>query len=304
MAAQTTSGLSAEVQTYYYVRKFLPMAEMQFIHGQGAQKRTQSAGEGASLRFTRLSPLAVATTPLTQGVNPAEVNLAEANVDVTLAEYGNTVKIAKFLSVVTIDRGNAEKIANLGENMGRTLDTLMREIMFSGATVQIANGKAGIANLLVTDVITTVEMRKALRRLELNNALPYEDGMFMGKLGPNTKFDFTGDSLWTNAKSYSDPKDLYKGEMGSWSQFRLISANNQKSEASTVTVYSNFFHGRDAIGEYDLEQDKPTLKIKIPGEQSTDNPGDRFSTIAWVGSWAGKVLNADWIVNVKAGATA
>jgi len=45
MAAQTTSGLSAEVSTYYE-KVFLERAKYELIFEQGAQKRKQPANEG------------------------------------------------------------------------------------------------------------------------------------------------------------------------------------------------------------------------------------------------------------------
>src|SRR5690349_11625446 len=109
MTAQVTTGLTQEMSTYYE-KVFLARAEYEYIFNQGAQMRTMPANEGKTVVFTRHTPLATATTALTEGVNPAEVNLTATNVSATLSEYGNTVKISRFLSLTSIDVNNKEKI--------------------------------------------------------------------------------------------------------------------------------------------------------------------------------------------------
>lgn len=303
MAAQTTSGLSQEVMTYYEA-KFLERAKHSLVHKEGAQKSTHGKNQGKTIRFTRYAPLATVTTALTEGSNPSEVNITAENVDVTLAEYGNTIKVSKLLSTTSIDREGEEKVALMGQNMGETLDEIARDALYSGATVQLAGGKSALSNIAASDVFNAAEIKKAVRTLEINKAMKYPDGFFVGKVGPYTKYDLISDSTWINAKTYSDVKDLYEGEIGELYGVRFSLTTNQKTEASTVTVYSNFIHGANAFGSYDLEGDQPKLYVKVPTASDTSNPADRYSTISWAGSYAAKVLIASWVLNVKSGASA
>jgi len=303
MSAQTTTGLSSEVKTFYE-SKFLERAKFTYIHKQGAQMNTHKKNEGKTVVFNRHTPLAVATTALTEGANPAEVDMTTSTVTATLAEYGNVVKVAKLLSLVSIDRDGAEKSEVMGQNMGETLDTLTRDAMYSGATAQLAGAKSALTDVAATDTFSASEIRKAVRTLENSKAVRYPDQMFMGKVGPYTKYDLTGDTTWVNAKTYSDVKDLYMGEIGELYGVRFLSAANQKTESSTATVYSNFIHGQYAFGCYDLEGDMPKLYVKIPNASDTSNPTDRYSTLGWAGTYVAKVLIATWILNVKSGATA
>lgn len=306
MSAQTTSGLSGELMTYLE-RKFLARAQYSWVHKQGASNQVLGGGNGKSIVFNRYTPLTTVTTPLTEGTNPAEVNITAAQVTATLTEYGNTVKISKFLSTTSIDRGNKEKIELLGQNMGDTLDELVRNELFSGATVQYAAGRASLITVAAGDNFNAAETRKSVRTLEENKAMPYEDGFFIGKVQPRTKYDLLGDSTWINAKTYSDVKKLYLGEMGELYQVRFLLTKNGKKEAgagaSGIDVYSNFVHGKEAIGAYDLEGDMPQLYIKTPGPQDTSNPANRYATASWAGSFATKTLNGSWIVNVKSAAS-
>lgn len=303
MAAQTTSGLSAEVSTYYE-RKFLARAMKVLVHEQGAQKQSVGQGEGKVVNFTRYTPLAVATAALSEGSNPSETDLTASTVSATVAERGSAAKIARFLSLTSIDRNNAEKIEVFGQNMGESLDTIVRDELVTGGTVQLAGAKTNITAVAASDVMSATEIKKAVRTLMGQNAMRYDDGFFLGKIQPYTWYDLVTDSTWVNAKTYSDVRDLYKGEVGELFGVRFVNSTNGHTTASTVTVYSNFIHGKEAFGVLDIATDAPKLYIKTPGPNSTDNAADRFSTIAWAGSFVAKTLNSNWVICLKTGATA
>jgi len=309
MSAQLTTGLTQEMSTYYE-KVFLARAEYEYIFNQGAQMRTQPANEGKTVVFTRHTPLATATTALTEGVNPAEVNLTATNVSATLAEYGNTVKISRFLSLTSIDANNKEKIEVVGQNMGETLDELTRNELFTGATTQLAGAKSTLTDVAITDVLSVTELRKAVRTLKLNKARRYQDRVapWMGKVGPNTSYDLTTDSTFLSADIYDNSATkLYNGELGKILGVRLIESPNQYESVNAGTasadVFSNFIHGSDAFGCIDLVGDKPQLYIIPSTKIDSGNPAGRFSTVAWAASYVTKTLNADWIINIKTGAT-
>jgi len=304
MSAETTLTRSDEVMTYYSAT-FLERSKEWLIHREGLQKSRKKKGSGMTTLFNRLTPLAKATTPLAQGTNPSEVSIGGTTVAVTLAEYGTTVKLSKLLKLTSIDVDAEEKVELIGQNMGETLDELARDAMYSGATARLANAKSALSDIAATDVFDADEVRGTVRQLKKNKALRYPDGHYLGKIGPDTSYDLMGDSAWTNVNVYNQGgKAIYNGEVGRLHGSRFVETTNQKSESSTATVYSNFIHGQKAIGEYDLEGDMPKLYIKVPNSNSTDNSADRFSTIAWAGSYVAKVLVALWVLNTKSGASA
>lgn len=304
MAVQTTSGLSQEVSTYYE-KRFLERAQNYLVFKEGGQMRSHESNEGKTLRFTRYTPLTVSTTALTEGSNPSETDLTATNVDVVLSSYGTSVKVSRFLSLTSIDERDKEKIDVVSENMGKTLDQLVRDELYTGATAQLAGAKSVLSDIAASDVLSADEIRKAVRTLETNGAWQYEGrGNYIGKVQPYTKFDFTGDTTWENAAVYSNVEALYLNEIGTMHGVRLLLSNNGKTESSTVTVYSNFIHGREAFGVYDLSGDAPKMYI-VPGTSpDSGNPTGRFGFISWAGTYVAKTLNANWLINVKTGATA
>lgn len=298
----TTSTLSNEVKTYYD-KVFLKRAEYELICKEGGQMRTHSQNEGKTIWFNRYTPLSStpANCALSEGENPAICSISAANVSAVLAEYGATIKISKFLTLTSIDKNNAEKIAVVGQHMGEVMNEIVRDELDNG-TVRYGNGAAS-STVATSDTLTGAELRRVVQLLEVAKAPTYEDNTFIGKFAPQTKTSLILDSTWLNAKTYSDVRKLYTGEMGELFQVRCLLNKNPASgvgtdAASTVTVYHNYIHGAEAFGCFDLEGDKPSLDI-VTNKVDSGNPAGRFSLASWSGSYVAKMLNPDWSYVLK-----
>lgn len=297
----TTGTLSPEVSTYYD-KVFLARAEYELVAKEGGQIRTESANEGRTVNFTRYTPLTINTTPLGEGSNPSLSNITASTIAVTLSEYGQTVQMSKFLTLTGIDKNSAEKIELVGQNMGQTLNRLVLNELNNG-TAAFANGK-NTSTYAASDTFSASMIRTLTRTLELGLAMPYKDGFFLGKIPPQGKYQLLGDSTWVNAKTYSDAKDLYKGEMGELYQVRWLlnkdwaSSVGAASEASVVAAFNTYVHGRDAFGVYDLAGDQPKLYI-LPNIVDGSSPAGRISKVSWAGTYAAKILNTSWVSVLK-----
>lgn len=301
--ASSTSTLSQLMQKFYD-KLFIQRAKDVLVHDQFSQKRRIPKGEGKEIVFSRYTPLARATTALTEGDNPTAVDLSATNVSTTAAEYGNYTKITKLVSITALDVDLEEKVDIMSQNAGETIDRLAREELFAGATICYAGGKTALSAVAASDTMSATEIRKAIRKLKKEKAMRMRDGFYAGILGPDSSFDVMGGTTWENAKTYSDVKKLYMGELGELHGSRMVETTDQKSEASTVTVYSNYFMGMNAYGSVALTGDERKIYVKRPGPEDTSNPLDRFSTAGWAQSYVNKVLVSAWVLNWKSAATA
>ena len=297
-----TSTLSPEVATYYE-KVFLDRAEYELVLKEGAQMRTHPANEGRTVNFTRYSPLTIITDPLGELSNPITCAITACTVAMTLSEYGLTTIHSKLLTLVSIDSGMKEKVELVGQNMGESLNRLVRNELQNG-TSYFGNGHH-VASFTAGDTLDACDIRQMTKALELAKAKPYKDGMYMGKTDPISKYNLIGDTTWVNAKTYSTVKDLYKGEMGELYQVRWLlnkdvsSGTEAASTASSTTVrYYTYVHGDNAFGCYDLAQDKPRLYI-LPNQVDSNSPAGRVSYISWAGSYATKLLNSDWVIAAR-----
>ena len=294
-----TSTLTQEVKTYYE-KVFLARAEYELVLKEGSQSRTHPVNEGRTVNFTRYSPLGIVTSPLGELSNPVTCEITGNTVSMTLSEYGMTTYHSKLLTLVSIDSGMKEKIELVGQNMGETLNRLVRTELENG-TEYYGNDHA-IDDFTTGDNLDACNIRLIVQKLELNKARPYKDGMFMAKTDSISKYNLIGDNAWLNAKQYSDVKGLYKGEMGELYQVRWLLNKDVSSgveltstASSGIIRYYTYVHGDNAFGTYDLAQDKPKLYIQANPVDS-NSPAGRVSVVTWAGTYATKILNDDWVL--------
>jgi len=297
-----TGNMAPEVMTYYE-KVFLARAEYELVLKEGSQMRTHGVNQGQTVNFTRYEPLSIITTPLGELSNPVACSMNACTVAMTLSEYGLTTIHSKLLTLIAIDAGMKEKIELVGQNMGETLNRLVRAELENG-TSYFGNDHA-VDTLASGDNLDACNIRMIVQKLEIAKARPYKDGMFIGKTDPISKYNLLGDTAWLNAKTYSDVQDLYKGEMGELYQVRWLLNKDHSSgieatstASSAVIRYYTYVHGADAFGTYDLAQDKPKLYI-LPNAVDSNSPAGRATFISWAGSYATKLLNSDWALSCR-----
>jgi len=194
-----------------------------------------------------------------------------------------------------------EKISLVGQNMGETLNRLVRTELENG-TAYYPNGH-NVASFTAGDVLDACNIRLMVQTLELNKAMAYADGLFIGKTDPYSKYKLLGDTTWVNAHTYVQKDNgLYTGEMGELYQVRWLlnkdtsSGTEAASTASSgVTRYYTYVHGDNAFGIYDLDTDQPKLYV-LPNQVDSASPAGRVSYISWAGAYATKILNPNWVL--------
>jgi N4-gp56 family major capsid protein len=300
--SSTTTTLTGLMSTFYD-KKFLERAKEMQTYDIGAQVRSIPANGGSTVFFTRFSPLAKATTALTEATNPTFVDMTTTTVSAVVAEYGSAVKVGKLFELTSIDTGLAEHVSVIGQNAGETVDELIANELDGGGTAQIVNSVA-LSVVATSDIIDGSEIRKAVRALKLAKAPKFEDGYYKAIVPVSVVHDLRGDSEWLDAHRYTDAENIKNGEVGRLHGVRFFETNNEVVDADAgagnVDVYSTFIFGKDAYGIVDIAgTSTPKVYVKNPGSGSTDNPIDMFSTIGWKVHFAAKVLNSAWLIELK-----
>ncbi|MCA9358254.1 N4-gp56 family major capsid protein [Candidatus Kaiserbacteria bacterium] len=300
--SSTTTGL-AEHMSIYYDKRFLERAKLMLKYDIGAVVKPLPQNSGKTVYFNRMTPLAVATTPLTEATNPSAVDMTSTIVSATVAEYGNYTKVGSLYETTTIDVGLREHVDVHAQNAGETIDTLIRDELDGGGTAQIVNGLA-LTAVTATDIIDGYEVRKAALTLKKNKALPFENGYFRAIVPVSVAQDLRGDSEWLDAYRYTDASNIRDGQIGRLHGVEFYETNNEVVSADAgsgnVDVYSTFVFGANAYGMVDIGSDsEPKIIYKRPGASDTSNPLDMFSTIGWKATFVAKVLNANWLIELK-----
>ena len=311
--ASSAAGLITPVQVYYD-KVFLDRAKIELRHDFGAQVKNVPLNSGAVVRWTRFSPLAIISSALSEATNPAEVAMTATQVSATLAEYGNVTNVSSLFSMTQIDVDLKEHIEVHGQNAGESIDQLIRTALAGNGTTQLAAGAATLSTIHLTDVMTGLEIRKAVRTLKLNKAQRFESGLYRGIIGPASSYDLFGNSEWLDAHRYTTSDAIERGVVGKLHGVEFVETNNQyvalsagfsgtpvtDTTAGVANVYSTFIFGKNAYGVVNLGSiTAPVVIVKNPGPNDTSNPLNMFSTVGWKMPFAAKVLNSSWIVEIK-----
>ena len=300
--ASTTTGLSDHM-SIYYDKIFLERAKLMLRYDVGAVVKPLPLNAGKTIKFNRMTPLAVATTALTEATNPTEVAMSTTIVSATIATYGNYTKVGALYETTSIDVGLREHVAVHAQNGGETIDTLIRNELDGGGTTQLVNGLAASA-VTATDIIDGFEVRNAILTLKKNKALPFENGYFRSIVPVSVAQDLRGDAEWLDAYRYTNTENIQNGLVGRLHGIEFFETNNEvvaaDGGAGTVDLYTTFVFGANAYGTVDIGTDtEPSIIYKKSGSSDTSNPLNMFSTIGWKANFVAKVLNSAWLIELK-----
>ena len=205
---------------------------------------------GSSVKFTIFNDLAEKTSTLTENTDVTPVQMGDSQVEVTLNEYGNAVNTtAKLRGTSFLDVDSAA--ANLvGYNAGISVDGVIRDVLAAGTNVVYGGGGASTPSaridLAVDDIITANDIRKTVAALRKANAVSF-GGMYMGYIHPDVSYDLrkeTGVASWRDPHVYSDPANIYNGEVGAFEGVRFI-------ETPRAKIFEDAFNGAGSTGTGD-----------------------------------------------------
>lgn len=300
--ASITTGLTQHM-SIYYDKRFLERAKLMLKHDIGAVVKPLPRNSGKTVYFNRMTPLAVATTPLTEATNPSDVDMTSTVVSATVAEYGNWTKVGSLYETTSIDVGLREHVDVHAQNAGETIDTLIKNELDGGGTEQLANSK-DITAQTATDIIDGYEIRKAVLTLQKAKAPKFENGYYRSIVPVSVAQDLRGDSEWLDAYRYTNTENIQNGLLGRLHGVEFFETNNETVVADAgsgnVDTYTTFVFGMNAYGIVDIGSDsEPKIIYKKPGASDTSNPLDMFSTIGWKALFVAKVLNSAWLIEIK-----
>ena len=230
MADTYTQSTSLDFSKAAYDRLayFALRPELYFDQAADVQPTAQSM-PGTSVTFTIVNDLSIATAPLSETTDVSAVALSDSQVTLTLAEYGNAVITTAKLrgtSFVEVD----PIVANVvGYNAGVSIDSIARNALGLGTQVYFpAAGshttRATLSQSSATDILATTDIRNARARLRSQN-VPTFGGMYVSYIHPDTVVDIQSQASganWRDPHVYSQPGEIWSGEMGAFEGVRFI----------------------------------------------------------------------------------
>ncbi|MDD6195418.1 MAG: N4-gp56 family major capsid protein [[Clostridium] aminophilum] len=300
------NNLSPEMKTYYDMQ-LIHIAGPLLVHDQFGQKRNIPKNGGKVIEFRKFSKLPKATTPLTEGVTPDGQALDVSTITSEVHQYGGFIRLTDMLLMTAIDNTLLEAIDELGDQAGRTGDTITREVLNGGTNVQYAEGQVSARNTLTSAMKLTVKAGKlAVRMLKKQNA-PKINGEYVAIIHPDVAFDLTEDDKWIEWNKYTTPEKKFNGEIGKLDGVRYIETTEAKifagAGADGVDVYSTLYLGANAYGVTSVEGGGLKTIIKQLGSGGTSDPLDQRATAGWKMVKTAERLVEQYMVRVETAST-
>lgn len=291
--ASTSSGmgnnLSAEVKEFYS-KYLIQLADAKLVHDQFGQKRPIPAGNGKTIEFRKFNPLAKITNALVEGVTPEGQALDVTKLTATVNQYGGFVRLTDILDLVSIDDVKTETTRLIGSQAGRSLDTVVREILNGGTNVQYHEGERESRSAITSsDHLTVKAVKRAVRTLKRNNCEKI-NGNYVGIIHPDVAFDLMNDPEWVEWHKYTTPENMYTNEIGMIAGVRFVETTEAKifeaAGSGSMDIYSTLIIGANAYGTTDIEGGGLEFIVKQKGSGGTSDPLDQRSTIGYTLAFA------------------
>lgn len=327
-----TSDIPVNLQGYYD-RNLLERATPMLVYGNYGQTRPVPKNSGTRINFRGYNALAVATTPLTEGVTPTGKKLSATTIYATLSQYGDFVTGTDWIDMVGLDANLMEVAGDvLGEQAGETVDTIYRDVLVAGTSVRYASGQT--ARTSVANALTDADVEVVLRTLEGNNARKMRE---MIKAGPNigtvpippsyiwishtdSRYDIERLTGFKSVEEFASQGNVPEGCIGAvknilfvlttqgkiWEAGGVVvaSAPTLKAVDSTnIDVYGSIVLAKNAYGVVPLQKKTIRNIVKKLGSAGTNDPLDQRWTSGWKTATTCKILNDDFIIRVEHGVT-
>ena len=303
------SGMSAEMKTFYE-KRLIDQAEPALVHDQFGDPYPIPANGGKNIEFRKYDSLPKAITPLTEGVTPDGQTMNVSTVTAEVKQYGGWVPITDTLQLTAIDNNILQATKIIASQAGRTLDTIVRDVLAGGTNViyapKIGEGGAETAvtsraTLDATCQLTSDLIARAATQLKAMNADPIGTS-FVGIIHPYVAYELRRDPDWINVHKYAQPDEIYNGEIGTLHGVRFVETSEAKIWKGTgcpagLAVFSTLILGAHAYGSTEIEGGGLEHIVKQLGYG--DDPLNQRASVGWKAHKTAERLVEQYMVRIE-----
>lgn len=288
---------------------------------------TGAAGSGSG---TFYAP--VALTPLVEGVTPSGNKLANVDISVTIAQYGDYTTFTDVVIDTHTDPILQQMTDALGEEAALTVETLRFNVLKAGTNVYY--GTAVAARVNVINKISLADQRRVTTGLNRQNAKKITT-VVASSPDYNTKsveaayFAVGHSDLETDIRDMTGFKPVsdygphtspFEGEIGSVEQVRYIlttvaapftdagaaigGSGLRSTTGSNIDVYPILYFARDAFGIVPLKGEDSMRAMVVNPKPAAGDPLAQRGTVGWKLWTATVILQELWMARLEVGATA
>lgn len=220
-------GMSAELKKFY-ADSLIDFARPHLVHEQFGQKRSLPKGNGKSVTFRKYDPLPKATAPLQEGVTPDGENMKPGEMTTEIHQFGKYIALTDLLILTAADPQIIEATVLIGDQAGRSCDTIVREVLNAGTNVMYGDGTKEARYTLTSSDKMSVDVINRGVRIMKKNLAPKIDGNWVAIINEDVSYDLMSNSGWLLPHQYVDTKNIYEGEIGKLNGVRFIETTEAK----------------------------------------------------------------------------
>jgi N4-gp56 family major capsid protein len=306
------------------LRRGLPLLVLEkFMDG-----KPLPANNTKSISFRRYEALALATTPLTEGVTPTSKKLTNTDVSVTLEQYGDLVEITDVIQDTHEDEVLRETTEILGEQAAQTIETIRYNVLKAGTNKFYSNGAARSA---VNTALTAGLQKKIVRALKRQNSMMMTKVIkstpefnteavrpsYVGLTHTDLTDDIRGMEGFIDAKDYGHGTTPWEGEIGSVGDVRYIVSNiftayadaggakgaMVSTSGTSADVYPVIYLGKHAWAGVALKGRFAITPMVINPVPSKSDPLGQRGSVSWKTMQQALILNDAFMAVAEVAAT-
>lgn len=230
---------------------------------------TRQSHPGSAVLFNIYNEMAPKITTLSETVDVDAVAITDSEVTVSLNEYGNaaisSARIRGYSYLIV-----SSDIANvIGFNAGISFDCLARNPLLAGTNVRYGGAATSRVTVAAGHILDAADVRRAATDLTNRNVQRVLNGYYKAFIAPDAAYDLrteTGAAAWRDPHVYSQPEQIWNGEVGAFESFSFIETPRLNATAltaaqggpggfvdggvgGTVDVYPTIFLGKQALAK-------------------------------------------------------
>lgn len=271
-------------------------------------------GQGPTVKWRKMGQLPTVTSALSEGVNPLSNDISLTSVSATAEQIGAFVEYSDRVEKYSYDQFMGDTAKAQGYQAGRSMDYQTREVLLAGTSVSYPAGRVARSEIQSGDIITETQVKKAVRDLRNNDAMPFEGGLYVGVLGPSTEYDLLNTTEWkTLVQNNQSPTLLnrfeghYIGAAWGVQWFRTTQSRvyEDAGNGGAVDVHVTMLFGMNAYGVLapsgEGDDNNPGLQyiINPVGSAGAADPLHLKGTSGWKVDKADKILFDSYMMRLE-----
>lgn len=273
------------------------------------------------------------------GMGRNSVQPSITDVTVAMAKYGNWILTTEELDLFNVNSRAAQLLEKLGWNAGESLNILARDVFNGSTNIRYGTTATATTNVVTAITLNDIKYCvNQLNRNSAMKFFPEGNGSrnigtapvresYFGICHPDVEEEIRGLTGFDDVIKYGGYVATEPGEFGAVAGVRFVSTEIAPiaTGAGTTTatgfrgpsnilndVYSTFIYGKEAVGTVGLGENHtkeiymtgdrvPAIQLinKAVGSAGAGDPFNEVGSLAWKAWFAGKILNQNWLWNIK-----